>query len=127
MVPTANNCDAIPDSLTREDNPLTVHFRSLGIATVPSSPIRPREAGPSEAPQLVLACQTTLNIEHYSYCCYRLLLLSLYIRRHIMGPNPESEYTILWNMLSLSLLIAAFPIAPVWKCNTISYCRQNTV
>ena len=49
--------------MTREDNPLTVHFSSLGIATVPSSPIRPREAGPSEAPQLVLACQTTLNIE----------------------------------------------------------------
>ena len=64
IVPTANNCDAIPDSLTREDNPLTVHFSSLGIVTVPSSPIRPREAGPSEAPQLVLACQTTLNIEN---------------------------------------------------------------
>ena len=63
IVPTANNCDAIPDSLTREDNPLTVHFSSLGIATVPSSPIRPREASPSEAPQLVLAYQTTLNIE----------------------------------------------------------------
>ena len=50
--------------LTREDNPLTVHFSSLGIVPVPSSPIRPREAGPSEAPQLFLACQTTLNIEH---------------------------------------------------------------
>ena len=61
IVPTANNCDAIPDSLTREDNPLTIHFSSLCIATVPSSPIRQREAGPSEAPQLVLASQTTLN------------------------------------------------------------------
>ena len=64
IVPTANDCDAIPDSLTREDNPLTVHFSSLDIVTVLSSPIRPREAGPPEAPQLVLACQTTLNIEH---------------------------------------------------------------
>ena len=64
MVPTANNCDAIPDSLAREDNPLTVHLSSLGIATVPSIPIRPRKTGPSEAPQFVLACQTTLNIEH---------------------------------------------------------------
>ena len=44
--------------MTREDYPLTVHFSSLGIATVPSSPIRPREAGPSEAPQLVLASQS---------------------------------------------------------------------
>ena len=63
IVPTADDCDTIPDSLTREDNPLVVHFSSLGIATVPSSPIRPREAGPSEAPQLVLVWQTTLNIE----------------------------------------------------------------
>ena len=58
-----NDCDAIPDSLTREDNPLTVHFSFLGIVTVPWSPFYPREAGPSEAPQLVLGCRTTLNIE----------------------------------------------------------------
>ena len=67
IVPTANDCDAITDSLTREDNALTVHFSSLGIVTVPSSPICPRKAGPSEAPQLVIACQTTLNIEPCSF------------------------------------------------------------
>ena len=68
IVPTANGCVAIPDSLTREDNPLTVHFSSLGIVMVPWSPIRPCEAGHSEAPQLDLTCQTTLNIELVLAC-----------------------------------------------------------
>ena len=70
--PTANDCDTISGRLTREDYPLTVPFSSLSITTVPSIPIHPSEAGPSECLQLFLVCRTILNVKHWTvytrYC-----------------------------------------------------------
>ena len=58
-------CDAIPDSLTREDNPLTVHFSSLGIATVPRIlSVHVRQALRSSTACLSLSN----NIEHWTWC-----------------------------------------------------------